>query len=171
MGVIQGIAETVSGFKSPGEILQDVNRALVKRFGKGKTVSLVYADFVLSGKKVIYSAAAMPSPILVRNGVPQNLDALEKTQPLGKTLTAEFTEKTIDLQFGDILIFLSDGIPAAQNTNGEPYDNQRLRAALTGVNGGLTAREIRDLIFADVLSFVGNAEYQDDMTAVVVKVT
>ncbi len=89
--------------------------------------------------------------------------------PLGIKAELKYKEVGLKLQRGDTLVFYTDGIPEAMDSQKELYGVERLEQ-LVKQNGSLTAREMRERIIADVQAFTGTAEQDDDMTVVVVRV-
>lgn len=72
------------------------------------------------------------------------------------------------LAAGDILCLYTDGITEGRNAAKDEFGDERLASVLRHA-AGLTAGEIRDKIFQDVIAFTSCAEQGDDMTLVVIK--
>ncbi len=85
-------------------------------------------------------------------------------------LVPHLQEQEVKLNKGDVAILYSDGIPDAQNVNGEAYGVGRLKRIVQEASNNHHAAEgIRDAILADVMNFIGAREHLDDITVVVMK--
>lgn len=119
-------------------------------------------------KKLIFSNAGMPYPIVKRGGEVWELEV--SGLPLGLTDSAEYDELSIDLQTGDFVIFYSDGVIEATNEADEMYQTERLLEVIQKADSGISAQEMVGLIVWNVNGFVGDLEPADDMTVVVLRV-
>jgi sigma-B regulation protein RsbU (phosphoserine phosphatase) len=77
----------------------------------------------------------------------------------------------VSLEEGDLLVFYTDGVYEARNSEGRVYGFERLQGVIRDLDGEMRAKEIIDWIFWDVDQFAGSSEQEDDRTVVVVKVT
>jgi sigma-B regulation protein RsbU (phosphoserine phosphatase) len=80
-----------------------------------------------------------------------------------------YQKDALALHSDDTLVIYSDGITEAINPAEEEYGEERL-IDLVRDNQQANAEQLRDLIFADVTQFAGEAPQSDDMTVVIVKV-
>ena len=69
-----------------------------------------------------------------------------------------------------ILIFHTDGLIEALNTDEEMYGTERLKDSISRIPDNFTASEVIERIVENVRLFVGEAEQYDDMTIVVIKI-
>ncbi len=90
--------------------------------------------------------------------------------PLGVGLGAEdgYTEASVPLYAGDLLILTSDGVIEATTANGELFGFERLEQTVAA--GPATAGAMNHHLQAAVNSFTGGAEPHDDLTIVIVQV-
>ena len=113
-----------------------------------------------------YSNAGHNSPYLLnRNGGgPQPLEITG--MPIG--IDEETVWRTEQIQFdpGDVLLLYTDGIPDAQNEEGQFYEERRLvETAKTLI--GMPAQELTMEIIKSVEEFVGAAPQFDDITLMI----
>jgi serine phosphatase RsbU (regulator of sigma subunit) len=88
---------------------------------------------------------------------------------LGAVAGEVYEEQRIDLQPGDVLLFVTDGIVEAMNANRELYGFPRLEAVLKSCDMK-NAQSVLDCVFDNVFEFMGDVPPHDDMTMVVVRV-
>jgi sigma-B regulation protein RsbU (phosphoserine phosphatase) len=79
-------------------------------------------------------------------------------------------EKQITLHTGDVLVFYTDGITEAMNTDSDLFGDSRL-SQIVEEHGHLDSGELRERILREIEAFVGTADQHDDMTMILIKVT
>ncbi len=105
----------------PATMLAMLNQRLIGRSG-GHLATCLAAELRPDGEMRIANAGHLP-PYL--NG--QELD-LEGSLPLGAANLIEFSSRTVTLQPGDSLTFLTDGVVEAMNSANELFGFDRARA-------------------------------------------
>jgi len=82
-----------------------------------------------------------------------------------------YKEKTLSLNTGDVLVFVTDGITEEQTRTRQLYGEEALQKLIAAMDSTqLSARQIKDRIINDVQVFSGASHQEDDMTVVIVKV-
>ena len=79
-------------------------------------------------------------------------------------------EKQIPLHTGDVIVFYTDGITEAMNTESDLFGDRRL-SRIVEEHGHLDSGELRERILREIEAFVGTADQHDDMTMILMKVT
>ncbi len=79
-----------------------------------------------------------------------------------------YEQEVIQMQAGDVLIAFTDGLPEAQNKDGEDFDDERIQQALIET-ARLPVNEIRDEILRRVKDWCEGAAQYDDLTFIVLK--
>jgi sigma-B regulation protein RsbU (phosphoserine phosphatase) len=79
-------------------------------------------------------------------------------------------EVQIPLHTGDVLVFYTDGITEAMNTDSDLFGDARL-SRIVEEHGHLDSGELRERILREIEAFVGTADQHDDMTMILIKVT
>ena len=74
-------------------------------------------------------------------------------------------EKQIPLHTGDVLVFYTDGITEAMNTESDLFGDARL-SRIVEEHGHLDSGELRERILREIEAFVGTADQHDDMTMI-----
>lgn len=91
-------------------------------------------------------------------------------QALGLTSTASYFAQTITMSPGDILLIYSDGIPDAQNENGDFFGTEQLIKFLTH-HPPATAEQIASSLLAEIRRFIGQTSPTDDISLIVIRRT
>jgi len=79
-----------------------------------------------------------------------------------------YDEISVVTQPGDIIVFVSDGILDAENSQDEMYGSERLSKILC-TNPEYSAGQIADAILGDVTRFQDGEDRFDDETIIVLK--
>jgi hypothetical protein len=143
-----------------------VNRILHRDGLPNRFATLVYLALTARSGHVRYLNAGHLPPLIIRGS------ALEELQggsiALGFIAEAAFTERTVDLDDGDVLVIVSDGVVEAVNGADEFFGDDRLRAALTAA-AGQPARQLGQSVLNSLQSFIGQRKPHDDVSIIVVR--
>jgi sigma-B regulation protein RsbU (phosphoserine phosphatase) len=159
-GMLRSLAEACC---TPGEVLTRLNQLLVNDFPAGKFVTMVYAVLDPKTRMVTFANAGHLLPLFIDERGEQFLD-VERGLPLGLA-SGDYSETQVSLSPGSRLIFYSDGITEAENSQAEEYGLCRLvEHAIQPEASALT-------IVDDVQSFANGSGVRDDASAVFIGVT
>ena len=163
-----GMLYEVSRFESEAAvILSDLNTGLAPRMYGPSFIALNLAVLDETEKRVNYANGGQPYPVLKRG---TDIIEIESGDlPLGSMKKVEYESTTFDLAEGDILIFHTDGLIEALNTEEEMYGTDRLKESVSRIPDNFGAEATVQHIVNDVRDFVGEAEQYDDLTIVVIK--
>jgi sigma-B regulation protein RsbU (phosphoserine phosphatase) len=156
-GMLRSLAQTGSG---PGEVLTRLNKLMVEDFPSGRFVTMVYAEFDPSTRKLRLANAGHLPPLLVELDAHRWI-ATEYGLPLG-IATSRFSETEITLGPQARLAIYSDGITEAALESGEEYGPERLLAQMQSPDVSLES------LLLDVRKFVNGTGLRDDATAILV---
>jgi sigma-B regulation protein RsbU (phosphoserine phosphatase) len=157
-GMLRSLAETNYG---PREVLTRLNRLLVDDFPRGKYVTMIYAVLDPASRTLTFSNAGHLLPLLV-DGTNVHCLSTDKGMPLGLGFSS-FSEVEVQIPQGSRLVFYSDGITEAENTEDEEYGRERLE------NHVLRPEASAESVLQDVRSFANGAGLRDDATIIFVK--
>jgi len=169
MAIASSIVEA-QAINSPdgATLLRHVNNLLYRRVhDTGLNTALLYALFDLTRRQLHVCNAGLITPVYYHNGTLCYLEVYGL--PLGAVAGEVYEEQHIDLQPGDVVLFMTDGIVEAMNAQRELFGFSRLEAVLKSCDKD-SAQHIMDCIFDSVFEFMGDVPPQDDMTLVVVRV-
>ncbi|HEY6337184.1 MAG TPA: GAF domain-containing SpoIIE family protein phosphatase [Candidatus Sulfotelmatobacter sp.] len=157
-GMLRSLAEACC---TPGEVLTKLNRLLAEDFPAGKFVTMVYAVLDPAARTVTFANAGHLRPLLVDDRSARFLDT-ERGMPLG--LGGDYSECQISLGEGSRLVFYSDGITEATDTNEEEYGLSRLAEHVAKPEASAVS------IVEDVRCFANGTGVSDDATIVFIGV-
>lgn len=157
--------------KSPKEILIDVNRRIYQEMEKNWFVTITLALFDTE-KRILKFCRAGHMPVLQATN-----DTVQayRTQGLGVGIERgivfekSLVEEEVKLSPGQIYAFFTDGVTEAMNEQNELFGDENLNVILKNKSKARSS-DIVNEIWSSVKTFRGEAEVNDDMTMVVVKV-
>jgi len=83
---------------------------------------------------------------------------------------ASYSEHTVTLSPGELLVLYTDGVTEASGARGEEFGEERLVELLNHVPSSLGAKEVVGRIERAVLEFTGTGAVSDDMTVLALRV-
>ncbi len=151
--------------QNPAQVLQVANQNILRNARANLFVTVFFGVLDPQSGRLLYANAGHSPPFLV-GGVNQvkNLDSTG--MPLGIDEANTWGQAEIVIERGELLILYTDGIPDAQNAEGEFIDQGMLLAA-AHLNLGKPVLEIQQEILQRVHQFVGDAPPFDDITLVI----
>ena len=159
-GMLQLAAQAL-GSSSPGEVLRQVNEALLARIPQNMFVTCFYAVLDPKSASLSYANAGHDPPYLQRRGEAEELRA--RGMPLGLMPGMGYEEKETILEAGEAALFYSDGLVEAHSPKGEMFGFPRLRALIA--EHAEEERPLGDFLMEELYSFVGEGwEQEDDIT-------
>lgn len=150
--------------KQPKEILSRLNR-MIRRGHDGRffvTATVAVVDF--RNGRIDLTNAGHPPTYLIRNGTVEEI--LLPGNPLG-ALGENYGHATLELERGDVWVWLSDGLIEMVNTKGEPFGYDRIREVLAGA--GASPSLARDLLVQAVTKHADGVPADDDQTLVAMR--
>lgn len=149
----------------PARCLERANRLLYHSTDAHTFVSLFYGILDIRNHSLTYANAGQNWPIIFPSaGSPAMLTGHGLV--LGVRETTEYTNEEIELRYGDLIVFYSDGVTEAMNEAREQFGDERLIGAVRGLSRG-TPQSLIDCIVRSVSSHVGKMPQADDMTLIV----
>ncbi|HVS64400.1 MAG TPA: SpoIIE family protein phosphatase [Thermoanaerobaculia bacterium] len=149
----------------PAEVLSSLGARLRALDVERRFVALAFAAFDPASRRVTLANAGLPYPILLRQGEAKEIEL--GGIPLGTLPGAAWREVTLELEPGDTLILLTDGVTETER-DGAPLDGTALLELVERLAGG-SARELADGLLAAVQQLDGSGAPHDDRTIVVVR--
>lgn len=146
--------------------IREVNRSFARAMARGKFITLWYGEVNATAQTLRYVNAGHNPPLLRRaDGTIEKL--AEGGVPIGVFDEWEYTEGTVVFAPGDTLLLYSDGVTEAVDAFGVDFGEERLER-LWRDHGHRPPVEVLEHGFAEVATFRGPGEQNDDITLVVV---
>jgi len=140
----------------------------IKQLNMGK-MSMCLTMLKIKGDKMQISTAGMPPSFIFRRDTRVVEEHLFKAMPLGTMEKFPYEIKDTKLKTGDTILLMSDGLPELENSQGEMYGYKRVRNGFEDV-AEKAPEEIVSYLKNEGSSWVNNADPDDDVTFVVIKV-
>jgi sigma-B regulation protein RsbU (phosphoserine phosphatase) len=147
----------------PASIIANANRSICQDSHEGLFTTLVYARLDPGTGALTYVNAGHNPPLLYHadSGV---VDLLRRTGlPLGVDEDALYTQKTVQIQPGERLLFYTDGITEAINPAQQEFGIERLKNYVAALNGS-TVDETLGRLLIEMDEFTDHAQSLDDVT-------
>ena len=168
-GILKIYAEQDS---QPTIVMSHLNNSLCQSMEQDMNVTMVLAQFDLQQKQMTLANAGQHAYPLLKRGT--SVEAVKaKGLALGMIPSIPYKSLTLDLQSGDLLLLMTDGITEPRNAEGLMYEESgRFHQVISGLSDDLNAEEVVETIIQDVIDhLVDEEERDDDITLVAVKVT
>jgi phosphoserine phosphatase RsbU/P len=161
---------------SPAELLAALNDQLQERKLAEQYVTMLIALWDDAASTFTIANAGSVQPLLVTPDANRLTDAIQVQTiqvegfPLGLFPNATYDETTVKLAPGDFVVFFSDGIPDAINSDTEMFGSDRLTTLLQQhPTAHTSACAAVDAILEAVSTFQAGMEHFDDETLVVLR--
>jgi sigma-B regulation protein RsbU (phosphoserine phosphatase) len=173
MASIQALLRTlVPVNKSPSEVMSQVHRLFIHNVRFDTFVTFFIGAFDSSTNKLTYCNAGHQPPLVFRKTRSKE-DSIVMLRPTGAAIglveEAEFGEKTIDLQEGDLIVLYTDGVTETVNTDNQEFGRERLERLIRQVEH-LPLKEVIQRIRLGLEEFSEGKPLADDTTIVVSRI-
>ena len=157
----------ISG-QRPAHVLEQANELILRDSRSDLFLTAVYAELEIDSGRLTYALGGHNRPLWYRVADGRIEELATSGVVLGSFSGIELEECSVELAPGDLVLFYTDGVTEAMNTESEFFGEERLQAAIAGV-AGAGAQHVLDAILAAVRRFVGDAVPSDDLTLFVVR--
>jgi serine phosphatase RsbU (regulator of sigma subunit) len=146
---------------SPSELLSYINKKLFNRI-HDNFLTAFYGIYDPDASLFTYSKASHTAPLIIRGNEIIPLESPGK--PLAILEDAAFLEKTVSLCRGDKILFYTDGLTEAMNSEGREFEEK-----LPSLIKALSVQPVSSFITAlyhELLSFHEDYQFEDDVCLV-----
>ncbi|WP_378732196.1 PP2C family protein-serine/threonine phosphatase [Nocardia brasiliensis] len=140
------------------------DQALYAQYGGSQHVATLLMRFEVATGRVGVVDAGSPRALRLRDGVVE-LIAFEEQLPLGMFDGTDYREQTFQVDPGDRLIIVSDGVHTAQAPTGVEYGTTNLDLAIHA-SSNLPASEAARAIITELLDYHEGTDLLDDAVVV-----
>jgi len=156
----------LDGKSGTAELVSVLNQHLFKNTSDDRYATLFYAVYDSSAKTLTYTNAGHLAPFFVTDGHIQSLD--QGGTVVGLFEDARYTQGTVRVAPGSLLVGFSDGLTEPESVYGEEFGVERLKAEVLRQQDSSASRIAENLMSA-VDQWAGTPEQADDMTIVVAR--
>jgi serine phosphatase RsbU (regulator of sigma subunit) len=149
-------------------LFRRLNELVFRSTERRAFMTLAFTLFDLDRRTIRHTNAGHLYPYLLRRGATAPVAIESPSLPLGVRASLEAHTVEVELQEGDAIVYLSDGIVEAQDENGEPLGFDELESLL-GNYTNASPSDIRDAILDAVARHAGTRAADDDRTVMIVK--
>jgi serine phosphatase RsbU (regulator of sigma subunit) len=155
--MLQGMIRAELAAKVPlAEIVSSANRFFTQRDVAGKYATICILTVSESGR-IEYVNCGHVAPVVVRKRGIERLDS--NNGPVGLLEMMQYDSCSMDLQPGEKIILVTDGVTEAANAADDMFGDENLEAAAV-------TDDAFESVFAQVRSFCGETPLNDDCTVV-----
>ena len=147
-------------------LVERLNQQLFKNTSDDRYATFFYAVYDSDAKSLTYTNAGHLAPFFINAGRVQQLD--EGGTVVGLFEEVPYTQGTLKVEPGSVLVVFSDGLTEPENVYGEEFGMERLKEEVIRQANVPPPRAAENLIAA-AEQWAGSAEQADDMTVVVVR--
>jgi sigma-B regulation protein RsbU (phosphoserine phosphatase) len=148
------------------ELVSRLNRHLFRNTSDDRYATFFYAVYDAEARTLTYTNAGHLGPFLVEGDTVKELT--EGGTVVGLFEEYPYTQQTIRVEPGSLLVAFSDGLTEPENVYGEEYGSQRLKEEIMRQRAAVPDRIAENLIAA-AEQWAGSPEQADDITVVVAR--
>ena len=152
----------------PASVLSLVDEHLIDSNLDNRFVAMILGFFDPASGTISLSNSGLPLPLLVRDGGVTEIDS--SGRPLGLLPGSVYTSTEVELQSGDVLVLLSDGLIEAPGRDGTEFGLGRIKELLARVASHSAQDIVEQLMQANQRFVADNLDQVDDRTLLVVRV-
>jgi PAS domain S-box-containing protein len=169
MSLSRAIVRSIAGSGvGPSAILVHANQILLNDQIANAFVTTLFASLDPHTGHIELANAGHNRPLWYSSAARQVNEIKTQGMAMGLYPNVTIEQKAVEILPGDVLLFYTDGLSEAINTQDEFYGEERL-AEVFGAHHQQDAQEILDAIHASWLEFTAGTEQADDVSMVVVK--
>jgi serine phosphatase RsbU (regulator of sigma subunit) len=164
--MLRAVAQALGSSSSPGEVLAQVNDTLLARIPPNMFVTCFYAIVEDESGGLLYANAGHNLPCCRHadeHAAATTTDLSARGMPLGIMPQMNYEEKESVLVPGEGVLFYTDGLVEAHNSQGEMFGTPRLRSLLS--ERPEAGRGMSATLMEELERFTGKGwEQEDDIT-------
>jgi sigma-B regulation protein RsbU (phosphoserine phosphatase) len=157
---------TLDGNGDTSKLVSELNDHLFKNTSEDRYATFFYATYDSETHMLTYTNAGHLAPLLITDGRVQHLE--QGGTVVGLFEDAAFTQVTLPVLPGTVLVAFSDGVTESVNAYGEEFGMRRLEEEVL-LHRDLGADQLLQSLLAAVESWSGGSEQLDDVTIVVAR--
>ena len=160
---ISGMHHMADFSRGVPDFLAGMNEYIYRYFETQKFVTGVFADFNPDAGKISLFDMGHSLIYLCRNEKLYRLKTKGNNLPIGVSPEIRVEEDVLNLEKGDLLVLITDGIIEQINSEGEEFGDKRFSRIMKDYRNE-DVLKIKDVLFSELLEFRGAQPQHDDMT-------
>jgi sigma-B regulation protein RsbU (phosphoserine phosphatase) len=153
---------------SASEALSHSNELLCPEMQPGNAVTCLYAVLDPADGRLDFAKAGDLTAYHTHSGDVEEFET--SGQPLGLALASQYEQREVTIDAGECVVFATDGLIQAQNSDGEPFGVPRLKAILEKETS--CSQALVDALLSELKKFTDDDWVQeDDITLLVLEHT
>ncbi len=153
------------------KLMDKVNRLVYEASASNRYATFFFAAYDTKTRRLDCVNAGHNPPVVLRcgeDGVTDTLRLEEGGPVVGLLPFAPYTEQSVTLMPGDLLVLFTDGISEAMTHEDEEWGEERMIESMKKCQDTTADAVLKDM-FRDVDAFTAGAPQHDDMTLLVLK--
>lgn len=162
---------TIDNPREFAKLMDKVNRLVYEASADNRYATFFFGAFDPATRVLECVNAGHNAPLVLRQQSDGSFEILrlEADGPVvGLLPFAVYTEQSLRLEPGDLLVSYTDGISEAMTHDDEEWGEERMMAAAAAAKG-CQASEVLQAVFAEADKFTAGAPQHDDMTLLILK--
>ncbi|MBX2860752.1 MAG: fused response regulator/phosphatase [Vampirovibrio sp.] len=160
---------TTHNVEKPGDVFYQLNNELVKIIKTGDYITGIYCRLIDEGRRMEYTGAGHPYPMLYRAKDDTLVRLTENGTPLIWFADMEYPTVTVDLEPGDKILIFSDGITEMKNPRNELFGEEALEKLYLELVRKVPNR-ILDTMIEHLSDYTEGHPLEDDMSLVFIEI-
>jgi sigma-B regulation protein RsbU (phosphoserine phosphatase) len=162
--------QAIRGTSDLADMISNVNRLVYDASASNRYATFFYAQYEPGSRRLTYVNAGHNPPMILRKqgGEWQIIKLEDGGAVVGLLPNFPYTQATVALEKGDMLLAFTDGISEAMNPEDEEWGEENLIETAKEYDG-LTAADTITRIVEAADRFANGAKQHDDMTLMVVR--
>lgn len=157
---------SLNGKCGTAELVARLNRHVFRNTSDDRYATFFYADFDVSARMLTYTNAGHLAPFFVSGDKVQELS--EGGTVIGMFEDCPYTQGSIKVEPGSLLVAFSDGLTEPENVYGEEFGTQRLKEEILRQRS-MPPQRIAENLIAAAEQWAGTPEQADDITVVIAR--
>ena len=159
----------LSGIHDLGAILDRTNAEISRENPEMLFITMFAGVLDLATGALRFSSAGHDAPFLLRTGEEPRALETQGGPPLSILEDFSYPTESFQLQPGDLLCVITDGVTEAMTADGAVMGRPRAHAVLAGLPQGASASTVIRALHDAVEAYVAGAEPSDDLTILTVR--
>ena len=147
-------------------MLTAVNQLLVDDLADGRFVTLFVGTLLVAERRFRYAGAGHAGYVLSRN-CNLKTQLVSTGPPLGWLPEATYTTSETNLDAGDFILLMTDGIEESFSQDNQPFGRERIFQTIAGLANHPVAEQAQGIL--DAVAEFTNGKQHDDMSVLLTR--